>query len=61
LGNKGFHLFNIDGIPFIYNHDFSSIEQNIQDAIDTRALWYLNNHAPDGRATSVSQLIQTNQ
>jgi len=44
-----------------FNQGFSSIEQSIQDAINTGALRYLNNLAPDGTATSASQLIPTNQ
>ncbi len=44
-----------------FNQGFSSIEQSIQDAINTGALRYLNNLATDGTATSASQLIPTNQ
>ncbi|MGV8090407.1 MAG: hypothetical protein AB2L24_00895 [Mangrovibacterium sp.] len=44
-----------------FTDGYSSVEQSILDAVNSGALRYLNNFAPDGRATSASQLIPTNQ
>ena len=40
---------------------YSTLEQSIQFAINTGALKYLNNLASDGKATSLSTLIPTNE